>query len=608
MSKTIAIDIETFDPHLSELGNGAIRKDGSILCISMYDGKQGICYDPRDPNDAQLVKDMLADKSNTWIAHNGVYDYDWLQNGMGWNIAGRMEDTMTRASLIDEYAGHYNLNACCLREGVQGKNMEDTIEQWWKDVGGQGNVMANLPLVPFDIVAKYNIQDCKATYELFQKQQPKIDFRNLTQANDLECDQFPLILEMRKNGIRIDHEFIELQRQEAQSYVDEKLYYLQKEYGLTSLSKKKGEGALPVVLERIGADAGMLRTPTGALSTAFDSLLRSKHPIAKVIIDLNLKKTMLDKFLNGVFVKFPIGDRIHSTFKPTKRDDGGTITGRYSSSEPNAQNYSYMENKGGKIIRGCFIADEGCWLSKLDYSQIEYRILAHLAVGPGSQALRDMLTAGGDYHGATLEILGWKGHDARRRIKNFNFGIVYGMGLNGFKRLFEFEAAQAASEMGMSTDAYTTHYYNEYMRRMTFIRPTTNALEAMCIRNKGIHSIGGRFHSLPPDGQTYKMPNYYIQGSASDIIKMGMRDAWKAGVFNTLKLHLMVHDELVQSVPKSKEGLEAVKELQHAMTNCYELKVPILVEPGIGKDWYWAGEKLGKRCYELMCNKMGMAA
>ena len=603
--RKVVIDIETYDPNIDELGNGAIRKDGYILDAGLYDGKEYYCCRPETPSWQRLI-DVMGDPSIIKIAHNGVYDYDWLYNGYGIKINGMMEDTMTRAGLLNEYCSHYNLDACCLRAGLKGK-LTSSLQGYWESIGGKGNVMKNLLLIPADKREEYNRQDCELTYQLYEYQQPQLEAKQLIEANQLEADQFPVILEMRKNGIRIDLEYIAKLRKDTEKYVTDKMNQLYLEYGLTSLSERKTPGSLPMVLKRIGADEGMLYTKTG-LSVSYDSMLKCKHPIGKTIIELNRKKTMLDKFINGVFVKFPIGDRIHGTFKPTKRDQGGTITGRYSSSEPNMQNFTFMANKGGEYIRGSFIPDDGCWLGRLDFSQIEYRILAHMAVGPGSQALRDMLIAGGDYHGATLKILGWTGPDARRRIKNFNFGVLYGMGLKGFKEMFEYEAAKTASEMGMTTDEYTTHFYNDYMRRMTFIKPTTHAIEAMAARNKGLRSVGGRWHNCPPDGGMYKMTNYLIQGSAADINKMGLRDAYKAGIFEALKLHVTVHDETVVSVPKSKLGLEAVKELQHTMSNCYtDLRVPIKVECGLGKNWFIAGRDPGTRNYSLMAKRLGMA-
>jgi len=599
----LAIDIECYDPNLQELGNGAIRQDGSVLCISTYDGDKSLTYYPED---FPKLKDLLSKPSYTWIAHNSIYDFDWIQNGLGYNVAGKMEDTMTRQGLIYEYAGRYDLDSCCLREEVQGKNKDDTIELWWKEHGGKGPAIKNLQAIPKEIVASYNQQDCKATYNLFLAQQTKIEALKLQEINDLEAAQIPIILEMRKNGIRIDVAKINKLRDTVTTEVEDTMVLLSKEYGITSLAKRKGPGSLPYVLEQLGLTDQLARSPKGGISVAYESLIKCSHPLVAQVIDLRRRQTLLDKYLNSAFTKFTIGDRIHGTFKPTQRDDGGTITGRYSSSDPNMQNFSAREVKGGDLVRGCFLPNEDTWLAKLDYSQIEYRLLAHYAVGPGATQLREVMQHGADYHRIVQDMLGRTGKDARKIVKNFNFGMIYGMGLNTFKKKFELEAREAAAAMGMTTDQYTQHYYNEYMRRMTYVKPTTMAIQCTAQANGCVRSIGGRLHRNPPDGGLYKMTNYLIQGSAADINKMGLRDAWASGVFNTLKLHLTVHDESVCSVPKNKEGLEAVKELQRCMCECTKLRVPIRVDPGIGKNWYKAGEGSGKRAFELACNKEGV--
>lgn len=607
--RRVVIDIESYDPEMDTLGNGAIRHaktgEGQVLVSGLYDGKK---YTPCRPDTPSwdFLKDTMKDASITKIAHNGVYDYDWTQNGYGLSILGRMEDTMTREGLINEYSSHYDLDSCCQREGVTGKD-KDGLDEWWKRKGGQGSVMKNLILLPNDIVEKYNEQDCKATWDLFHAQQPKLDAMKLNEINDLECEQFPVILKMRANGIRVDVPRINQIREQTQNRINEVMNELAVKYGLTSLTARKGDGALPTVLINLGLRDQLLRTGTGDVSVAYDSLVRCDHPIIEQIIEMKRKQTLLDKYLNSAFTKFIIGeDRIHGTFKPTQRDEGGTITGRYSSSEPNMQNFTSREQKGGEIVRGVFIPDENCWLVKADYSQIEYRIFAHIAVGPGSLQLRDQIQHGADYHQIVMDMLGWHGKDMRKVVKQFNFGMIYGMGLNRFKEYFAVEARKAAAEKGMTTDDYTTTYYNEYMRRMAFVRPTMQSLQATASAQGYLRSIGGRLHRNPPDGAMYKMVNYYVQGSAADINKMALRDCNKAGVFDELKIHLTVHDEVVASVPKTKAGLEAVEEMCHLMENVVELKVPIEVDPGIGKNWFLAGaEKRSKRNFKLLKERLG---
>ena len=127
---TIAtIDIETNDPCLKEWGPGACRHDGEILGVGIYCPDE--CIDEYFSPDNPKVALILADPDITKVFHNGVYDLDWLINGYGLEVRGRIEDTMTRETLLDSYAFSYALDACCARRGVEGKNKGDTIDKWW---------------------------------------------------------------------------------------------------------------------------------------------------------------------------------------------------------------------------------------------------------------------------------------------------------------------------------------------------------------------------------------------------------------------------------------------------------------------------------------------
>lgn len=293
----------------------------------------------------------MKDSSIKKVAHNGVYDYDWIQNGYDVPISGVMEDTMTREGLINEYAGQYGLDACCLRHGVTGKTTT-SLEEWWYSNGGKGNVMKNLILVPPDVRESYNEQDCKSTYELYHKQQsilekPMRDGFSLTGINAVECKQFPVILQMKKNGIRVDLEKLRRETEARKAEYDIEIGKLYTEYGITSLTKKKGPGSILFALEQLGVDHELMDTKTGK-SISADSLEKVNHPIIKTLKKIRMEETLLHKYLEGVFVKYMIRDKLHGTLKPTKRDDGGTVTGRYAASDPNLQNFTSRANRGGR--------------------------------------------------------------------------------------------------------------------------------------------------------------------------------------------------------------------------------------------------------------------
>jgi DNA polymerase I-like protein with 3'-5' exonuclease and polymerase domains len=192
---------------------------------------------------------------------------------------------------------------------------------------------------------------------------------------------------------------------------------------------------------------------------------------------------------------------------------------------------------------------------------------------------------GKDYHKVAQELLGWEGEDGRKIVKTFNFGVLYGLGLNGFRTKFKFTFAPAATAAGLSFDDYTAKVLNDYYASMPFVKPSCEAIKAVARTRGFVRSIGGRMHHCPPDGGLYKVVNYLVQGSAADILKLGIRKAWQAGVFDVLKAHLTVHDEVVFSIPQTKIGVEAAEELSRCMLTDLTLKVPIRIDKEIGPNW-----------------------
>ncbi len=203
----IAVDIEAWDPNLKDLGDGAHRKDGRVLIVGLYDGKDYVGCKPDDPR----LADWLASDEDK-VFHNGVYDLSWIIIGLGLKVGGTWHDTMTRCALINEYM-ELDLETCCKKFGVKGKNFEDTIEKWFdgqkKLWGMRGDFWKNIDIMlqmqPDAMYAKleeYNKQDCKATYDLFMKTEPFM--RDHREPYELECALYPLWLDMKKIGIRID--------------------------------------------------------------------------------------------------------------------------------------------------------------------------------------------------------------------------------------------------------------------------------------------------------------------------------------------------------------------------------------------------------------------
>jgi DNA polymerase-1 len=581
----IAIDIEVYDPNLDTLGDGSIRKDGSVLCVGLFDGSDYVCCVPDDPR----LPGWLASTEEK-IFHNSVYDVPWLVCGLGFTVNGTLHDTMTRAAMLDPYED-LDLDSCCKRYGIRGKNAADTIEAWFNGVrarwGLVGSLWDNADVIWMHPegrkqMIQYNEQDCRATYALFMAQEKRMAMHK--EAYQLECDLQPLILEMKRNGIAVDV----VARDRFTAQIEQELNIAESRlstvYGITR-SMIASPKQLTKAMNDIGVYSPVL-TATGGQSWSAQALDMIDHPSIELIQQVKRHQSLLSKYLYGSLTTAIVNGRIHCTFSPNKRDEGGTITGRFASFKPNLQNIPARQEKHGQEMRSMFVPDIGCMLLAIDYSQIEYLLLAHFAQGPQAEWFREQARAGIDFHNVAMSITGI---DNRDMVKRLNYGVIYGMGIH---KLF------AINRKIYGTIETAREVYNTYHARLPVIRDTMQYIQNTMRNNGYMRSIGGRVHYKPKpmfiDGKwndmLYKSTNYVIQGSAADILKKSMVDALKAGVFNELHLHLTVHDEIVCSMPYTVAGLEAAQTLQQCMNDAYKerLRVPMKACAELGDTWgYW---------------------
>jgi DNA polymerase-1 len=576
----------------------------------MYDGKTSRCY---TPDDEEFIERLATNEPK--IFHNGVYDLSWLICGLGLKVGGIWHDTMTRTALIDEYA-KLDLDSCCKKFKVKGKNYDDTIENWVATVGIQYGIKTGKAhwresqflwaMFPEyrNAIVKYNLQDCKATYDLFMAQEPYI--KDYQETYDLECKLYPLIMIMKKRGVQVDTVAIERLTTQVKADLKEVTDELKYMYNITQdiiASPKKLTGAMALLGVR-----SPISTPTGGQSWSADALELIDHPVAPLILATKAKVSLLNKYLEGSMVNSIIDSRIHTTFSPNKRDTGGTITGRWASANPNLQNISARDEKHGQKtygteVRNCFIPDAGCTFAAFDYSAIEAVLLAHYAQGPQAEWFRQQIRDGADYHKVVMDMTGITNRDI---IKRMNYGFIYGMGLKKLMSINVTLFKKLSQEAGLEMKVYGQQLYTTYHAKFPVIRDTMKWVEQQTRAWGYIDGIGGRRHHKPPaeagyDGRYsvpyYKMTNYLIQGSAAEILKAGMVAALEAGIFGDLDsavddeqilhAHLAVHDEVDVSVPLNKVGIEAAQELERCMVGAYKekLSVPLKVACEVGASW-----------------------
>lgn len=665
MNRLIALDIETYDPNLHELGDGSIRKDGRILCCGAHGDGISKVFDFDNPNDIQELRDILKDPSIDKIYHNGIgYDLPWLYCGYDMVIKGVQHDTMTRAALIDEYQS-LGLDDCCRKLGLRGKNKDETIEAWYEKwqaqmklaakgfkkygisdnneviIAKENNDFETWKLSPAEVEAliaqsykkdvwanalviwadpvgremmkKYNLQDCIATFNLFKAQEKLIE--PLHNVYEMECKLVPILLDMKKRGIRVDEKRMAELAAKVQEKADEQERKLIDMYGVTGEMISSGK-KLGARLNEMGIHSP-IRTATGTESWAEGALVRIHHPVIPMIQEYKNYDSILNKYLRGSLSRTIINGRIHCTFLPMLRDKesgiggGGTVTGRFSCKAPNLQQIP-ARNKGhgqdfSQDMRSLFLPEEGKMIAALDYSQIEAVLLGHYAQGQQATWFREQLKAGADLHNI---VMGMTGITYRPVVKTFNYGCIYGMGwktaMEKNYTLFE----KLAAEEGLDIETFTKDIYYNYHKKFPVIKDTMEWCQNIAKAQGYIDTMGGRRQHKPKpayDPATgkindfiYKMLNKLIQGTAADILKTALINAYEAGIYDVLDLHLLVHDEQVVSVPFTKEGCEATVELQQTMANVYKdrLLVPIKAECELGPNWgYWSS-----RIYKDMQN------
>ena len=620
----VVIDIETDDPYINDFGPGAIRNLGRILGVGVYCPQMHL-HEYLEPDDYR-IKEFLTNPNCVCIFHNAVYDLDWLYN---WsksivyhNIKARIEDTMTRQSLIDTYSPSFGLDYCCQLFGIEGKNKEDTIEAWYAEHYEQlkatvhekigKKAIQNLKWIPRDIVGKYCKQDCKATYDLFIAQQPCLEKEELLRANDIECRLYPWLLATRANGIRIDNFARAKLSDDVTKECEEYEADFHKKYGDVNINSNK---QLQALWRQLGLP--FCYSKEGSISFGYDQMLEFKnggsqlrmddkqlkiaHEVATDILQIREYRKLLDTFVDGQFVDMQYNGRIYTCLYPSKRDgSGGTVTGRFSSANPNLQQVP-AHSEWGKQTRSIFVPENDMLLGAFDYKQVEYRLFTHFAQGEEGKAAQKLYEENPDldYHEMGQKMMGWwypddewANKEARHMMKRLSFGNLYGLKAKTFSEHFKWDLLKSHPNVRQEDLFYLAEdLQTQYQTKVPFIKVTNEAIMNVGKSRGYIRTLSGKRQRMPPNpskggDDAYKLINYLVQGSAGDVFKKGVCvDAWEAGVFDVLVPHLMVHDEMVFSIPQSHAGYEACIELRECMKNAYPLKVALGVDTEIGPDW-----------------------
>ena len=585
----IAIDLETRDPNLMTMGSGAIRGDGEIVGIAVavegWSGYFPIAHEAGGNMDRGLVLDWFEEVLHTdatKIFHNAMYDVSWIRS-LGFQIRGGIIDTMIAASLVNENRFSFTLDSISKEYIGMGKN-EKTLAEAAKAWGV--NPKADMWRLPAPLVGEYAERDAEVTLKLWQAMKHEITQQDLWDIFNLETNLFPCLVDMKFKGVRVDIDKAEILKKDLNS--QEKIIHQKIEklsgfpieiYAATSIAKAFDKLKIPYD-----------RTDKGAPSFTKNFLATHPAELPKLISEAREMNKASSTFIDTI-LKHEHNGRIHSDINQIRSDDGGTVTGRFSYSNPNLQQIPARHKVIGPAIRSLFIPEEGCTWGCFDYSQQEPRIVVHfssLLKLEGSSMIVDQYNNGeADFHQMIADMAGIE----RKQAKTINLGLMYGMGKN-----------KLMAELGLLKEA-AEDLIKTYHHKAPFVKMLSEEVTRRAEDSGKIRTIGGRLchfdlwesrtfgvnKPLPLDDAlrehgpgikrafTYKALNKLIQGSAADMTKKAMLALYEAGEIP----HIQIHDELDISV----HSREQAEKIINIMEDAVQLEVPNKVDFEEGDSW-----------------------
>ena len=633
----VAIDLETSDPNLKTKGLGAVRKDGFVTGIAIATKKQTFYFPlahamtdnlPVKETWDYLNEKLFKNKDIRKVFHNAIYDVCWIRASTGEMVQGELLDTMIAASVIDETRMKYSLDAISkiyLNETKYKYDLTDKVKAWSEGV--IQDPMTNMEKLPYSLVKDYAEQDVNLTLKLWNIFDKKLDEVLYTKTHadgrveektcrkifELETKLFPCLVDMKFKGVKIDVEKARAFGKRLEKTKNSIINYIERRTGIKI--EMWAASSIKALLDHENINdyevtkAGLPQLPKDYLSSHKNKYLRL---IAKA---RNFDKTQ-NTFIEGL-LEFVHEGRIHADINQIRSDQGGTVTGRFSMSNPNLQQ---IPSRGfiGKKMRELFLPEDDCEWGSFDYSQQEPRIVVHyaLALGmPGTDTLLEEFNKeDADFH----QIVADMAQISRTMAKTINLGLFYGMG-----------KIKLASELGLDRPK-ANKLFADYHAKVPFVKQLSIDLINFAEENKLLYTLEDRFcrfnkwetrdrkwnNSInrydPVDildkevaqkyytddrlnkgyvadptyehftdfykpAFTYKALNRLIQGSAADMTKKAMVNLYEQGILPQIQ----IHDELCLSI-KDEEQARIVKE---TMENAITLEVNNKVNYKHGKNW-----------------------
>jgi len=594
---TVSIDLETKDSNLLTLGPGWTRKDGYVIGVAVAAGDSA-WYFPIAHKSGNMSKNavykwlqkLCDDEKITKVFHNALYDLGWLR-AEGIEVKGKIIDTMIAAPLLDENRKWYNLNSLArdyLGEFKDEKLLKSAAEEFGVDP------KSGMWQLPPRYVGKYAEQDALITLKLWDNLSKKITQQECSSIFELEIDLLPVLFEMKTKGVRVDVEKAHQTKKDLTKIEKLLIQEIVKETGITvepwvATSVAKVFDAVSLPYSRT--------EKSGAPMFTKQFLTNCSHPIAQKIVKIREINKANTTFVDTILEHSHNG-RIHCDFHSLRSDGGGTVTGRFSSSNPNLQQIPARDPEIKKLIRGLFIPEEGHKWGSFDYASQEPRWLVHYCATltgvdkhPQIDDVVKMYHEGNaDFHQMVADMA----NIPRKQAKTVNLGLMYGMGKAKLANVMDIDIEEASrllstynekvpflkslSDKAMDRAASTGVIRTWLGRKCRFdmYEPVSYGFNRALPMEEAIKEYGskGRIRRA----YTYKALNRLIQGSSADQTKKAMVECYKVGLCPTLT----VHDELCFSI-NSQEQADKIVEI---MTTCIpDLKIPFEVDTALCDNW-----------------------
>ena len=496
---TVALDIETYDPNLKTKGLGAIRGDGFITGVAIATGKDTV-YFPLHHSDHvksdsekknfwdQMNKKILQNENITKVFHNAIYDVCWMRAETGKMLKGRIVDTMVAASVINENRFKYSLDALSkdiLKDEKYKYDLQEKTFQW--SGGMQKDPMSNMHRLPSHVVKEYAKQDVNLTFrlwEIFDKQLDKVlhikkdgEQKSCRKIFELETRLFPCLVDMKFKGVRIDTQKLESFGKKLKCRRDNLLNIIKKHTKIdvqlwAANSVKDLLNNQNITNYEKTPKSGMPKLPKDYLKT-------HKNRFLRMLSKAREADKAVNTFIEGLKGYIHNG-RIHADINQIRSDAGGTVTGRFSMSNPNLQQI-LAKGYYGKKMRELFLPEEGHQWGSFDYSQQEPRIVVHYAIKHGlseTQELADKFNSDeADFH----QIVADMANIPRKQAKSINLGLFYGMGKGKLQAELNLDKTQAKK------------LFDTYHDKVPFVKELSDNLMGFAKEHRLVFTLEDRF-------------------------------------------------------------------------------------------------------------------